>query len=530
MNKRGFRAAAILLLCAAAIILKQNSDNKWIGHQVYAAQGEEETAAVTGNGFYDSSDTALVVEKSEDSLTLYNLLKGRRYTLQVTGSTRLYDKYGSAISFSQLSTGEIAEVCFLKGTKELVSLQVSSQVWTLDHVNQFEVDYHTGRLKVMDEWYEIDEDTLIISNDEEAELLDIHEQDILRIQGTDHKIYSIVIEQGHGYLRLTNDEYFIGGWIEVGQRIIRPIEADMILPVPEGTYEVFLTNGEVEGSKEVVIERGQETELDVGDIRSGDLVKYGNLIFTVEPAGAQVFLDGKAIDVTRTIKTEYGLHQVMVKAEGYETVIQYIKVSQGSANVSIILDAEKERPALQNSSVSSNSGSVSSNSVSSNTTTGKGSASSSTDSGNKNTASTTGYKVNINAPQSAEVYVDGNYVGIIPTSFAKKAGSHVITIRKSGYQSRTYTVQIDEAQKDIDFSFSELIPISDTPVQEPPAKEPPVKEPSVSENGTISQNGTVSENGALNETVSGNGSVNSTVSGNQADEGAGKSDLINANP
>ncbi len=500
MNKRGFRAVGILLLlCIMVILQKLSSENRWIGSRVNAAEREEETKLVSGSGFYDSSDTALVVEKSEDSITLYNLLKARKYTLHVTGSTRLYDKYGSAISFSQLSTGEIAEVSFLKGTKELVNLQISSQVWTLDHVDRFEVDYHTGRIKVMNEWYDIDEDTLILSNDKEVELLDIHEQDILRIQGTDHKIYSIVVEQGHGYLRLVNDEYFIGGWIEVGQRIIRPVEADMILPVPEGTYEVFLTNGEVEGSKEVVIKRGQETELDVGDIRSEGLVKYGNLIFTVEPAGAQVYLDGKTVDITRTIKTEYGLHQIMAKADGYETVIQYIKVSQSSANVSIILDEERERPTLQNPSVSNNTATVSSNSVSGNTVSNKGN----TATENKNTVSTTGYKVNINAPKAAEVYVDGNYVGIVPTSFAKKAGSHVITIRRNGYQSRTYTVEIDEAQKDIDFSFSELIPISDTPVQDPPVQEP-----------SVSQNGTVSDNDLSNTTVSGNHSANTTISGN----------------
>ena len=72
------------------------------------------------------------------------------------------------------------------------------------------------------------------------------------------------------------------------------------------------------------------------------------------------------------------------------------------------------------------------------------------------TAGTTGYKVTIEAPVGAEVYVDGNYVGIIPASFAKKPGTHDVTIRKSGYKTRSYTVDVDDENKDINYSFSEL--------------------------------------------------------------------------
>ena len=56
-----------------------------------------------------------------------------------------------------------------------------------------------------------------------------------------------------------------------------------------------------------------------------------------------------------------------------------------------------------------------------------------------------------------EVYVDGNYVGVTPCSFKKVAGAHVITLRKSGYTTRSYTVQVDSADKDITFSFADLI-------------------------------------------------------------------------
>ena len=75
------------------------------------------------------------------------------------------------------------------------------------------------------------------------------------------------------------------------------------------------------------------------------------------------------------------------------------------------------------------------------------------------TASSTGYKVTIDAPIGAEVYVDGNYVGIAPISFAKVEGIHVVTLRKTGYSTRSYTINVDGEEKDASFSFSDLVAI-----------------------------------------------------------------------
>lgn len=62
----------------------------------------------------------------------------------------------------------------------------------------------------------------------------------------------------------------------------------------------------------------------------------------------------------------------------------------------------------------------------------------------------------IDAPTGAELYLDGSYVGVVPTNFAKKAGTYVISLRKEGYQTRSYTLQIDDAKKDVSYSFSDL--------------------------------------------------------------------------
>ena len=72
-------------------------------------------------------------------------------------------------------------------------------------------------------------------------------------------------------------------------------------------------------------------------------------------------------------------------------------------------------------------------------------------------ATTDYYKVNIEAPENVEVYLNGNYIGISPVSFKKEKGNHVITLRKTGYEIRSYTISVDDEEKDISYSFADLV-------------------------------------------------------------------------
>lgn len=415
-------------------------------------------------GAYDSIDTALIIKhnQSKKEITFFNLKKKKNYTLQYEGTTNFMDKYDTPISAAQLTKGSMVDIRFLKGTKTLSYVKESDQIWELSEVTNFELDLNAGRMKIREEYYTLREDTLILSEGETAEYLDIHPGDSLRIVGKDHEIYSISIEEGHGYLRLENAEYFIGGWIEVGQKMIRRIEEDMLLTVPEGKHKIYVSHTGIEGEKEAVVLRGKETLVDLGDLKKEDLIKYGNLIFTVEPSSARVYVDGKEVDITRTVKAEYGLHQIMATADGYETLIQYIRVSKEGASLNIVLEKEKEKPVSGNSTAVENITPTPLPTTSGNSTTATTQTQNTqTTSGNTTAASTTGYKVEINAPVGAEVYVDGNYVGIAPTSFKKAKGTYKITLRKKGYASKEYSIVVDDENKDRQYSFSELDTVSE---------------------------------------------------------------------
>ena len=110
---------------------------------------------------------------------------------------------------------------------------------------------------------------------------------------------------------------------------------------------------------------------------------------------------------------------MIARAEGYNTLTTYLKVGQATTGIDIELDKDTSAEEEEEEEESK-------------------------------------YKVYIDAPSGAEVYLDGTYIGVAPVSFAKEAGTHNITLRKSGFETRSYTIVVDSEEKDISYSFADL--------------------------------------------------------------------------
>lgn len=403
-------------------------------------------------GEYDSADTAVIysVAQEKQKITFLNIPTARRYTLEYDGTTVFTDKYGGGLSADQLKPGEVVDVTFLKNRKKCVGINISAQAWTYEGVNNYTLQENGGSISIGKENYKFTENMVILSEDGHIDIMDLNETDTLRIKGIDRTVYSIEVERGHGYLRLKNDEYFIGGWIEVGQSVIQKVTQDMLLAVPEGKYQVTVSNKGSGGTKDVTVVRNEEVELDVGDLK-GEETRIGNVLFTLEPATADIYIDGDKEDSSASIALEYGIHQLIVKADGYDTITQYFKVGQDFANLDIKMEPSEEEESA--SEVSGNSADVSGNS----TVVSGNDAGVSSNSSNTATAGDGSYQATIDAPKDAEVYLDGKYIGLAPVSFKKEAGTHVIILRKSGYRTRSYTIQIDSEPTNVNWSFADLV-------------------------------------------------------------------------
>lgn len=412
---------------------------------------------VTSVGSYDSADTAVVmaVDQENKGITFLNMDTGKQYTLYYNGTTYFKDKYEGPMTVSQIQAGDIVDVNFLKGKRQIASVQISPKAWSYDKIDNYDLGGINHTASIGSTVYSLPDEAAILSEGRRVEAMDVVKQDVVTIRGIDHKIYSVEVEKGHGYLRLKGDEALVGGWIEVGSAVISTITEGMLLTVPEGSYQVVLSNGRASCTKDVVIERNKETVLDVSDVEIAQ-DKTGKILFAVTPATASVSVDGKAVDISSAVELPYGIHQVSIEAQGYSSLKKYIQVGSEFATISFTLDPKEEDSGISDNSLETDYRQTSADSTLNDTTTG-------TVSGNSISENTTtatnkiGNKIYVDKPKGVEVYLDGSYVGVSPVSFKKVTGSHTLTLRKAGYKTRSYTIYLYNDGEDITYSFADLV-------------------------------------------------------------------------
>ena len=507
MHKRVLQAVAVIMTMAM-LISGCASEASNIG----LAKGKEENAVDTGFtvttvGSYDSADTAVVMSVDSDNscVSFMNMATGKQYTLYYDRATYIKDKYDGPMSISQLRAGDVVDVNFLKGKRKIASIQLSPKAWVYDHVENYDLGGVNKTASIGSSTYSLPDNAVVLSDGRRTEVMDVVSQDVITVSGIDHEIYSITVDKGHGYLRLKNDQALLGGWIEVGSSVIKEITEDMLLVVPEGSYQVLLTNDGVSCKKEVVIERDKEVVLDVGDIEIAE-DKTGKILFNVTPENAEVTVDGELIDTDRAVELPYGIHQVHLEAEGYDSLTKYIQVGSEKASISFTLEKHEEED--DTSSISENSLEINKDETVNTPVNDQSSISENTISATKNN------KVYIDSPKNVEVYLDSNYMGLSPVSFNKTVGSHTITLRKSGYKTKSYTIYLYNDGEDITYSFTDLEKESSTGT---------VSGNSSSSSGTSSSadTSTISsvDSGTTSDTNTTTSSASSTTSGESSGEG-----------
>lgn len=437
--------ALFLLACLPGQPVSDNSGNG----------GEEEIEQASK---FVYSDTCIVVSvsKSEQALTFQNLETGLRYTLSYDNLTFFTDRHEGAITGSQITSGLICDISFYREEKLLKSLTVSSDYFAYSNVEGFKFYNSATRMEYLGDKYELDDNLVVCSGKENISVLEISDTDVITIHGFGHTIYSITVDKGHGYVSLANDDYFIDGFIEI-EKDIRKITEDMILTVPEGKYNVTISKDGTSAVKEVTVGRNQEATIDLSDVEIKK--NYGNVTFILDPPEAVIYMDGVKIkDTSGPVRIECGIHELIVRADGYDTINLYLSVGILDSDVEIKLNKLPQDDSDDNDADTNENNDSDSNDDSSDSNEEDDSdhesdpAEGEDEEDDKNT-----YKVFIDAPKDVEVFVDGNYIGVAPTSFPKKVGTVVVTLKKDGYQTRSYTLNFEEASSDSHYSFSELI-------------------------------------------------------------------------
>lgn len=399
------------------------------------------------------TDTVILMKKNiaNNELVFRNIEGGSDKALLFDAVTSFNSRRGMPLTTAELEVGAVYDVTFTTFDSKISMLSESDKVFSNVNINKFSINEKQHIIKVGNELYQLNKDVVVGSNEEVCELMDITSLDTLTLFGRDKEVISIVVDSGHGYIRVKNDSYFVGGWIEIGQEMIKVLTEDMLIPVPEGSYKIKVSNKGYVGHDEIDVERDKETILDLSKIEIEE-VSIGHIKFDIVPEYALLFVDGLLTDFEERVPLEYGIHSIRVESAGYDTINTNIKVGSEYADIKIELEEENSG----NSDDTDEEDSKNSNEPESASSSSSSSSSSSTNSLSANSIISDSKKIFVEGPVGASVYLDGTYIGIAPCFTNKIIGNHTVTLSRAGFVTKSYTINVSNDNNDITLSFSEL--------------------------------------------------------------------------
>ncbi|SDB65406.1 PEGA domain-containing protein [Butyrivibrio sp. INlla16] len=219
---------------------------------------------------------------------------------------------------------------------------------------------------------------------------------------------------------------------------------DHILKVAERDATLFIDLTPKDGTNS-----SEEGEVTDGDAEASDAAN------TIDTTGMWTSSDNSS----STVSSGNAANTASSKTTKNNSKSKASSDASSSKTAGVDPDAAATKAPEADTSSSSSSGSSGGKSSDA-SSTGDNSDSSDTGEDEEDENTISGYKVTFDAPIGAEAYLDGNYVGIMPVSFTKIAGQHMVTLQKEGYETKSYTIQIDKEKTNVTYTFPALTPVS----------------------------------------------------------------------
>lgn len=415
------------------------------------------------------------VDTEEQTITVFAVDAGSDMTLHYTGATYVYDRYGRDTVIGSVELGEIIDVYYDTANNRAAKICVNKDAWE-QQAGEIIIDQTERIMELYKSKYRYSDDIVVADQEELVDLIDINSQDELTVKGMDKQVFSICITKGHGYIRPSNYKDFVGGMIEVGYDILLPVTKNMLIPVQEGVYTVRMRNGNLVGEKTVKVIRNKEVAMDMSDFKA-ERIDEGYVTFQIRPAGADLYINGTQVFYDEPVKLNYGRHKIAVRMTGYNDYNGTLDLQDKDATIKInLVDRVAEVTEEEAGSQGGNStplprataeppATSSPAQAPSATTPPAGTSAGSTNVTEGEGASSTAaskvidseHRITVTAPEGVEVYLNGTYKGLTPCSFTKEIGSHTISLSASGYQTKSYSVEVLNDSKDVSYSFADLI-------------------------------------------------------------------------
>ncbi len=437
--------AVIVLLIVSAMVGCEQRES-------YIRPVEEESTTVKQNS-YNASDIAVVVKKdaTEGRISLRSSETGAVYSVNYNGGTKFKSKYGNDILVENVKVGMVVEAHYIEGTRKLVELLISEKAWENTMAVNWDVDYDKKIITIGTSSYAYEDNIFISSNGKEIDIREVSGLDELTVRGLGTKVLSVVVDKGHGYIRLKDEDNYVDGIIEIGSRIMTKVTTDMIIAAPEGEYTLVVSKNGYGGEKKVTVKRGLESIVSFADFEQ-PVERVGSVNFIVNPddAKAILYVDGVKTEYVELVRIPYGDHTIVFTSNNYDTFKKDITIASSYTTINVNM-AEDESESSDDKETSDE--------------TTKKDDDDKFDDDHKEAATEVldegDEVIKILSPEGAQVYFDGTYKGIAPVEFKKQAGEHVIILRLDGYETKMYTIDVVSDGEDMEINFPAMLETGD---------------------------------------------------------------------
>ena len=412
--------------------------------KVYDGSTEDAAAAHT-----EVSITAVMVKRDTETndITFLDYITGEQLVLGYHGGVSVTDTYGNNLIISEVPIGSVVDIVYYADTKRLVSIAANSKVQVVKNVNKFSADINAKKATYKGTSCKLSEYALAFEDGNAKSIMEVNTEDQVTLYLMNGTLISCVIDIGHGYVRLLNQDTYIGGMVEVGYDVIIPVTDDMLFPVREGKYTLRINNKGYSNSKEVTVVKDEETEVNIADIA----IPSGTVSFLVTPAEAEVYVDDKLCE-SHAFTGLYGSYGLKIKAEGYKSFNGSFKISEPTKTHTFELEEDETTETTETTEDTTDT------TVSTSETTA---ATTETPNTTEMYTGATANTITVKTPVGVGVYVDGNYVGYAPVTFQKVVGTHTIVLYQTGSLIKSYTIQAADDGKNDEYSFDDLTTLTD---------------------------------------------------------------------
>jgi hypothetical protein len=381
------------------------------------------------------------VDTENKTVTAYNTSFEGTDDYTYSGATEIYSKNDRDMSADEIEIGEAYEFYTSDDGSRIEKMKEASDI-TMAEDTLVSIDADAKELTVQGVTYPYTDNLVVYSDGSYIDPLEITNADKVTFRGVQGQAYSLVVTQGHGYVKPENYSEFVGGKVIVYGEAVLPVSDNMLLTVPEGSQKITMANSDYTGTATVDVKRGKVTTLDMSKYveQSPDIAHVN---FKIDPEGAELYVDGALADYSKAVKLAYGNHSIQVKLEGYNEYSGVLNVKEANPTVSINLGQETAE--VESEATTAPESDSTDDSTSTTTTTTTADAEYDTD-----------HTITVSAPKGAAVYVDGTYKGEIPCSFTKMIGEVTLTLTMDGYTTKSYQVEIQDDSQDISWSFPDL--------------------------------------------------------------------------